>query len=212
MNTKLLNKLEPQDILPLISASAVLRKENHLRRILKYSKDNDLDFRKIYEVLLQTYLFAGFPSALQSLKIFREFFTPDFPIEKYNVNKFRTLGNTNCKKVYGNKFDKLIINVKSFSPHLSEWLIIEGYGKTLSRKKLGMKEREICIVSILTVLKYEEQLYSHIVGALRFGNSIASINKSIENLEFIGEKRKVDWGVKILQKAAKKSPSIFGES
>lgn len=49
---------------------------------------------------------------------------------------------------------------------MAEWLIIEGYGKVLGRKGLSLKERELCIVSILSAMKFEEQLYSHIIGAI----------------------------------------------
>ena len=62
-------------------------------------------------------------------------------------------GIKNCKKIYGDKFDKLISNIKNFSPEMAEWLIVEGYGKVLGRKGLTLKEREVCIVSILSALK-----------------------------------------------------------
>lgn len=205
MNTPELNKLKRELIIPLISAAAVMRKDSHLRKLLKHSKDIKLNPAKIYEALLQTYLFSGFPSALQSLKIFHEFFNADYSVEKYDLNKFMSVGKLNCKKIYGNKFDKLIKNIKAFSPHLSEWLIIEGYGKTLGRKQLGMKDRELCIVSILTALKYEEQLFSHLIGAIKLGNSIELIRESLKNLHLIGGKNKAEWGLKILQKVTTKN-------
>lgn len=200
MNNKSLNNLGINFILPLISASAVLKKESHLKKLFQSALDNKYDSSKIYEALLQTYLFAGFPSALRSIKIFREYFTIENSIEKFDSQKFRFRGELNCKKVYGKKFEKLISNINSFSPELSEWLIIEGYGKTLGRKKLSMKEREICIVTILTVLQYEEQLYSHMIGALKTGNSLDEIKESLQNLRLIGEKRKTEYGLRVLKK------------
>ncbi len=63
--------------LSLLSASAVLRKEKELREILTYLKEHKFSRRKIYEALLQTYLFAGYPSALISLQTASEYFKAD---------------------------------------------------------------------------------------------------------------------------------------
>ncbi|HKB84983.1 MAG TPA: hypothetical protein VKD08_02350, partial [Ignavibacteriaceae bacterium] len=57
-------------VLALLAASAVLRKEKTLREILVFLRANKFNKRKIYETLLQTYLFAGYPSALISLSVY----------------------------------------------------------------------------------------------------------------------------------------------
>lgn len=207
MKIKALKNLELKYILPLISAAAVLRKEKHLKKLLLFSKDAKIESNKIYEVLLQTYLFAGFPSALQSLKIFSEYFTPPKSKERYDQTQFLKRGRGNCKRVYGNKYKKLISNIRKISPELSEWLIIEGYGKTLSRSKLPMKERELCIVSILTVLGYANQLYSHIEGALRFSNSPEDISETLKNLSLLGKDVSGNLGLKILQEISFRIPA-----
>ncbi len=200
MKIKALINLKPKFILSLISAAAVLRKEKQLRKLIRFSRDAEINSDIIYEALLQTYLFAGFPSALQSLKIFSEFFPTPKSKEKYNQTKFLVRGKIICKKVYANKYNKLISNIREISPELSEWLIIEGYGKTLSRKKLDMKERELSIVSILTVLGFENQLHSHIKGALRFSNTPEEIAEAIKNLKLIDENEKVNFGLNTLRK------------
>lgn len=191
-------KIDKKYFLPLLSAASVLGKEIYFRKLLALAKDEKINSKKIYESLLQTYLFAGFPSALISLKTFGEYFKPNIINDKYEIDNFKKRGIKNCKKVYGNKYNKLISNVHSFSPELSEWLIIEGYGKTFGRKTLSMKERELCIVSILTALKFKDQLVSHIKGALRCGNTVDDIKISLNNLKLIGENNKANWGLKIL--------------
>lgn len=183
-------------ILPLISSAAVLRKEKILKDLLLSAKVNKISQTKIYETLLQTYLFAGFPSALISLKIASEIFS--FENFKYKfVKSSKKTGIKNCKKVYGSKFDRLIKNVKEFSPELSEWLITEGYGKVLGRSGLSLKEREMCIVAILCSMKYESQLYSHINGAIRLKNSHKEIETLIINLKKIGGKGIINFGLKV---------------
>lgn len=194
----IITKIDKKYFLPLLSAASVLRKEKYFRELLTLAKNEKINSKKIYEALLQTYLFAGFPSALISLKSFSEFFKPNIINDNYKIDAFKRRGIKNCKKVYGYKFNKLISKVHSFSPELSEWLVIEGYGKTLGRKALSMKERELCIVSILTALKFKDQLISHFIGALRCGNTVDNIKISLKNLKIIGENNKANWGLKIL--------------
>ncbi len=132
-------------------------------------KSNKVPFSKIYETLLQNYFLLAILQHLLSLKILKEM----YPNKKFaeaadmNLYHFRKRGEANCIKVYGHKFEKLIKNVKNFSPDMAEWLVLEGYGKVLGRKGLNFKEREFCIVAVLTVLKFEDQLYSHINGAVQ---------------------------------------------
>jgi len=152
--------------------------------------------------LLQNYLFAGYPSAIISLKILNKHvrFTPRISADDMNLYHFRTRGEKNCKAIYGKKYDKLIANVNSFSPELSEWLVLEGYGKVLGREGLSLKERELCIVSVLIALKFEDQLYSHINGALRVGATDKDVEQAIENLSLLGKKSLAAFGKKVFNK------------
>lgn len=203
-----LKNLSEIELLALLTASSVLRKEKRFDLILKDMLAQKYSIKKIYEALLQTYLFAGFPSALISLKKLSDIKSNNKNYEGYDFIKYKSRGEKNCRKIYGNKFDKLISNVKSFSPELSEWLIVEGYGKVLGRNGLSLKEREICIVSILAALKFRDQLYSHINGAIRLKTNVEVIKKVINNLEIISAKSSVKFGLGVLgdyQKSKNKS-------
>jgi len=188
-------------ILPLIAASSVLRKEKLFRRFLLLAKEKRIPVRKIYEVLLQSYLFAGFPSAIISLKIFKEIFPVS--VKKSKIRSLFVLkkrGEKTCRKIYGDKYDKLIENVSSFSPDFAEWLVVEGYGKVLSRNQLNLKERELAIIAMLAVLKYEDQLYSHITGANRLGIKISLISELIDSLKIFGNRSYSAFGKRVLRK------------
>lgn len=193
---------EKKYILPLVSAAAVLRKEKHFRNLLLEAKNRRISSKKIYEALLQNYLFAGYPSALESLKIFKEYFSKinRNNAEDFNLYHFRKNGEQNCRKIYGDKFEKLISNINSFSPEMSNWLVLEGYGKVLSRKNLSLLEREYCIISVLTALQFEEQLYSHINGAFRLGAKEKNISEIINNLKLLGERKPAEKGLKVLER------------
>ena len=197
-----LNKFTKEDLLPLMCAAAALRKENHLRAFIEKAKEIDLKENVLYESLLQNYLFTGYPSALISLKILREYFPEkEGPKnESWDLNKFLERGTKNCKRIYGRKYYKLISSVKTFSPELSEWLLIEGYGKVLGRQGLSLTKRELNIIAVLVVLRFEDQLYSHINGAIRTNASIDQVKRVIKNLKIFNDDELVSFGMKVLQK------------
>ena len=192
-------------LLPLIAAVSAKNEFKLISELIIRAKTKRIPFSKIYETLLQNYLFAGFPSALSSLKILKEYF-PKRRLPKVadmNLYHFRKMGEIRCRKVYGNKFEKLIQNINKFSPELAEWLVLEGYGKVLGRKGLSFKERELCVVSVLSVLKFEEQLYSHINGAIRARASIEEIESVLKNLDFMGRKKLSGFGMRVLNRYKK---------
>lgn len=191
--------------LALLSAASVLRQENDLREILSLLKTEKFDRGKIYETLLQTYLFAGYPSALISLSIYSEYFEGNSELsEDEETAGFRKRGEKNCRKIYGGKFEKLISNISSFSPELSDWLVTEGYGKVLGRKGLSLKEREICNIAVLTALKFESQLYSHINGGHRVGLNWDEMEKVIGSISLLNKADCVKFGKETLQKVVKR--------
>ncbi|HSP87077.1 MAG TPA: carboxymuconolactone decarboxylase family protein [Ignavibacteriaceae bacterium] len=191
-------------ILPLIAAASVLRKEKLFKELIYLSKEKRISPKKIYEILLQSYLFAGFPSALISLKIFKEILPVRLTGNKtQSISELKKIGEKTCRKIYGDKYDKLISNIKSFSPELSDWLVAEGYGKVLSRTQLNLKERELAIIAMLTVLKFEDQLFSHINGAVRLGIPSKIISELIDSLMILENKSYSSFGKKVLEKFLK---------
>ena len=74
INQSRLRLLTKKNLLPLIAAASTLRKMDILREFIIQAKLRKIPFIKIYETLLQNYLFAGYPSALLSLKILKELY------------------------------------------------------------------------------------------------------------------------------------------
>ncbi len=187
------------ELLALISSASVLRNEKIFRELLIYAGQKRISGLKIYEAVLQTYLFAGFPSALVSLSILKEYFKiPKNYSNKRGKHDYKKEGELTCRRIYGDKFEKLISNTKEFSPELSEWLIVEGYGKVLTRKGLPLKERELIIIAVLTALKFRNQLYSHINGAFRLKIKLSLVRKIILNLNFISRRNSALFGIRVL--------------
>ncbi|QQS34624.1 MAG: hypothetical protein IPM56_10130 [Ignavibacteriales bacterium] len=204
-----ITKLEVVELLALISSAAAARNEKILQLLLKLYIDKEFNKTWLYESLLQLYLFAGFPIALSSLKILSELIrvTKKYS-DKRTPKQIQQEGIISCKKIYGDSFHKLVSNVKIYSPELSDWLILEGYGKVLSRKALSLKKRELLIISILSSLKFSDQLYSHIRGGFRLGNNLQSINSVIKNLKLIDQIDSSNFGLLVFHKVISANKTV----
>src|SRR5690606_22884508 len=64
-------------------------------------------------------------------------------------------------------------------PSLDHWMIVEGYGKVLSRPGLDLPRRELCIVAACAATAQDRQLHSHLWGALNAGASPEVIDDAL---------------------------------
>jgi 4-carboxymuconolactone decarboxylase len=146
-----------------------------------------------YEALLQTYLFAGFPAALEGIATFQalckenhiSFHAP--AAAEYDIPVFRQRGEVFCEEVYTNAYYKMRTNLTALTPDLAEWMIVEGYGKTLTRRGLTPRVRELLNVSVLAVTGWKTQLYSHLRGAMNIGAQPIECIDIVNNLEIFTE-------------------------
>lgn len=141
--------------------------------------------KEFYEALLQIYLFAGFPAAIESLAVLSTFVNANVGLdshEAYDVEQYKERGTALCKTIYTNVYDKMRSRLGKISPELDEWMIIEGYGKTLSREGLSPRTRELVTAASLIVLGWENQLFSHVRGAIAVG---ATSRECFELLEVV---------------------------
>ena len=70
--------------------------------------------------------------------------------------------------------------MRGLSPDLASWMILEGYGKTLSRPALDSPAREYCVVAMLAATRMWRQLRSHSIGAVNVGGTRARVRDAIE--------------------------------
>jgi len=75
---------------------------------------------------------------------------------------------------------KLRANVAAIHPALDRWMVSEGYGKVLGRPGLDLVHRELCIVGLLAAGVWDDQLYSHLRGALLAGAPVASVGRALQ--------------------------------
>ena len=137
----------------------------------------------LYETLLQSYLFVGFPRAIEALfaagpVLKRHGWAPP-SAGRADPEGWVRAGEALCRRVYGRNYAKLVDTMRGLSPDLASWMILEGYGKTLSRPGLSATTREYCVVAILTTTRMWRQLRSHAIGAVNVGGTRAGVRESI---------------------------------
>ena len=140
----------------------------------------------VYEALLQSYLFLGFPRAIEAL------FAAKPVLERHGMipaaagaspadpAAWLRSGESLCRRVYGKNYAKLMETMRGLSPDLASWMIQEGYGKTLSRSGLNAAAREYCVVAVLATTRMWRQLRSHAIGAVNVGGTRARVRESIQ--------------------------------
>jgi 4-carboxymuconolactone decarboxylase len=136
----------------------------------------------VEELILQTYLFAGFPRALNGMRQWRRI-SPFTSAGEAVQSDTRAAGENTCARVYGDMYEKLRVNIRELHPQLDDWMIMEGYGKVLSRPGLDLPRRELCIVAACAASGQDRQLQSHLHGARNAGASDEAIGATLAALE-----------------------------
>ena len=163
--------------------------EGQVRSLMSEAID-EVDHVSVEEIILQSYLFAGFPRTLNAMRVWRSVSERPAPAADAGASAFgadgsvagagdsdsdlktwRRRGEETCAIVYGESYEKLRKNIRGLHPALDEWMIVDGYGKVLSRPGVDLKTRELCVVAACAVSGQQRQLHSHLHGALNAGAS-----------------------------------------
>ncbi len=145
------------------------------------------------EVILQSYLFAGFPRALNAARMWRAASgvpapSSDDSASPRHAAEWERDGEATCAIVYGRSYEMLRRNVRELHPALDAWMISDGYGKVLSRPGLDLKTRELCIVAACAAAGQQRQLRSHLHGALNSGATPDEIVATLDALsDLVGD-------------------------
>ncbi len=145
----------------------------------------------VEEAILQAYLFAGFPRALNATREWRRISGLEAPsaeeLPAPDLERWREQGEATCAIIYGKFYDKLRHNIAALHPALDEWMIVEGYGKILSRPGLDLALRELCVVAACVAAGQDRQLHSHLHGALNTGSTEHDLRAVLEALQGVVE-------------------------
>ncbi len=136
--------------------------------------------RKAEECALMLCLYAGYPSALEGLRVLNRAWPGRARRTREGTPaRWRARGAALCRRVYGPAYARLLPAVRALHPDLAVWMEEHGYGRVLARGGLGVRERELVTVAALASLGWERQLVSHVLGALRVGASGAQTRAAL---------------------------------
>jgi 4-carboxymuconolactone decarboxylase len=172
-----------------ISLCGALGDEERLRDALERALGDGVGPGEAREALLQIYLFAGYPRAINALRVLaettggkgdgsageaggREAAEEPGVLEEKGLELMRL--------IYGRSLESLLANMRELHPDLARWIVREGYGKVLSRPGLDVKDRELCVVAVLEALGCDGQLEAHRRGARNAGASPEEIAQAVE--------------------------------
>lgn len=138
----------------------------------------------VEELILQTYLFAGFPRALNAMREWRRLSGRAAPADDGEPADLdvQARGEATCAAVYGTFYEPLRVNIRDLHPALDAWMITDGYGKVLGRPALDLWRRELCIVAACAAARQDRQLHAHLHGALNSGATAAQVEAALDAL------------------------------
>ena len=177
---------EPTRLLIRAAAIVATGSEGAMRAALQAARDV-VPAEWMEEMILQSYLFAGFPRALNSAREWRRISGRAAPErdegeELDRVEAWRARGEETCARVYGKFYQRLRHNIRELHPALDSWMIVEGYGKVLGRGGLDLPRRELCVVAVCAAAGQDRQLHSHLHGALHVGAAPAAVTATLDAL------------------------------
>ena len=150
---------------------------------------------KLHEIVLQSYLFCGFPrmlDALFDLSVTVEAETyiaadsldcSHLAYSEEESEEYERRGRDLIRLIYGDRYRKLEEAITRMSPEVFRLMIMEGYGKTLSRPGLDTETRELAVIAALTVDRRPRQLRAHLRGAKNVGVDPGALNELLQALE-----------------------------
>lgn len=160
----------------------------------------------IDELLLQSMLVVGYPLALVAFGVWRDVkggaggggggATPAAEeLAHEDWQAWATRGPAACREVYGRAYHKLLVQLRALHPALEDLVLVDAYGKVIGRPGLDMRRRELATVAAIAVLGTEQQLHSHLRGALNTGASRAEVEGVLELVDgdLDSEKRSTAW-------------------
>ncbi len=180
--------------------------EGQMRATMSEAID-EVDPVMVEEIILQSYLFAGFPRTLNAARAWRAVSGRPAPADDDeasvdDLETWRERGEETCAIVYGDNYEKLRQNIRDLHPALDEWMIVDGYGKVLSRPGVDLKTRELCVVAACAVSGQQRQLHSHLHGALNAGASGGELAAVLDALTDLISRDDLSRYRQLLQKVA----------
>jgi len=166
-------------------AFAVTTRDGDALRALRAGAPEGEPDREWRETLLQTHLFAGFPSVVESLRILTQAgglgqpSAEEVVLEPDDPERGLSLFDA----IYGPNRSAVLETIARGHPLLERWVLGHAYGRVLTRAGLAPRMRELLAVTCLSAQGLERQLASHVRGAITLGATQEELTATVERLD-----------------------------
>jgi 4-carboxymuconolactone decarboxylase len=171
-------------LLAMTGAATARGGERALRRFFASALALGTTAPELGEIALQTYLFAGYPRAINALFALRAVTRGYEPLRDAapaggnpSRRNHERRGVTLCRRIYRSDYSALRRNIAALNPDLDRWMVVEGYGRVLGRPGLDPLSREFAALSALVVLDVPRQIRSHLRGALNLAATVEAVGE-----------------------------------
>src|SRR6266540_1947195 len=181
--------LDPQTVaLVRIAAATAQGDEAVLRERMIAARALQVPAVWVEELLLQSFLNVGYPLALVAFGVWRavEGGPPHETGERVSHadwQRWLERGEEACAGVYGRTYHKLLLNLRALHPAIETLVVVDAYGKILSRPGLDTKRRELCTLAAIAMLRADRQLHAHMRGALNTGSTREEVDTVLAVVE-----------------------------
>jgi len=155
--------------------------ETELGEAMRRAREAGTPALWLEELLLASLLYVGFPRGIVAWTVYRRLEPDPAPGSESSDHarwqEWAERGEAACRVVYGKHYEQLRRNIGALHPALDAWMVVDGYGKTLSRSGLDLLRRELCSVAMLVPQAAPRQLLSHLNGALNAGATTAQVDE-----------------------------------
>ena len=170
-----------------IATATATGDEARLRERMIAARAADVPAAWVEELLLQSFLNVGYPLTLVAFAVWREVSGPaketGEPIAHPEWGRWTERGVKACAEVYGRTFHKLLVNLRALHPAIEPLVVVDAYGKILSRPGLDTKRRELCTLAAIAMLNAPRQLHAHLRGALNTGSTREEVDAVLAVIE-----------------------------
>jgi alkylhydroperoxidase/carboxymuconolactone decarboxylase family protein YurZ len=134
------------------------------------------------ELFLHLSLLLGFPTMLEGLTILRAIAAKSSTSKKESASTSVVMkrGRKTLERIYGTTLNRLLANLQHLHDDVPDVIVRDVYGRIIARRGLTLREREIINVVVLSTQRLNQQLYSHIRGALRLHVTEESLRAVIQ--------------------------------
>jgi len=170
-----------------VAAGIALGDADRLRLFLRGARVAQVPAAWIEELLLQSFLNVGYPLTLVAFGVWRELAgaatDAGEPLTHAEWEGWRDRGEAACRQVYGDRFPRLLENLRALHPAVESLVLVDAYGKILGRPGLPLKLRELCTLAAVATLDAPRQIRAHLQGACNVGWTREEIDMALVVVE-----------------------------